>query len=124
MTSIRLRLVDWLQGIRDHVSKHLVQELGSAQMHAQPAGDVHNALVVGVDYTRTEGQAYNAIAHPSLSEEVNVFNRSVGVPNLPELIANRDLVPALNHNLVGHFVSPLNDYRMVQAKNAGVEATQ
>jgi len=105
--SICLRLVDWLQGVTDHVTQQLVKHLRRAQMHSQPAGDVNEPVIVGFLNARPERYRDNPAAMSSFGDRINELNARALVSQLQEPIANRDFVARSYNDFLNHQPSPL-----------------
>lgn len=101
-TSIRFRLVGWLEGIRDHVAKVLVQLLRGAEVHSNAGRDLRNGFVVGVDDQAAKGEGDNTDVLPRLHDQVNEMDWSPIVPDFNKLISEGQLSSAANHNIIRH----------------------
>lgn len=122
--SICLRLVDRLERIRDHVSKHFVEKLSGSKVHAKTRGNLGYALVVSIDNPGCKRQRDDAVSVTSLVDQINELNRHAFVQNFHSIGANRQRAPALNHDLVCHQKFSLGtvfDIASLNARAFGVE---
>lgn len=127
MGSIRLRLVDWLQRIRDHISKGRMQALRDSQVHAQSCANSGLGCIPGIYDRSGQGQVEIAAVLADLCDPINKLDANVALDNHPSLFAYlKGLAGPKNRlDLVSQFNLPQNQNLNVSNLNAnavGVES--
>lgn len=120
--SIRLRLVNWLERIGNHVAKHFVQVLGRSKMHSQADGNLSNAFPVRVQYAGAKAYCNDPVSLAGLSYQINELNRLAIVPNLPSVGAHRKFVARSYDHLIAHQPLPFPTPNILPSQTEAVES--
>lgn len=122
--SIRLRFVDWLKGVGNHVTEKLVEKLCGPEVHPQATCYVHDTLIfASVNYPGAKGQAYDAAPVSGLKDQVYELGDLAVIANVQPLVTNRELSPGSYDHLLSHQTSPLGKNLSLIANEGEVEST-
>lgn len=119
---VRLRFIDWLERIRDHAAKHLVEKLRAHEAHSYPGFGLGDSGGVRVHDRGGEAKVDNAVYASRLGEQVNEYGGLVGVSYLPSLGAGYEFAPGFNHDLISHQNLPFSEALRLLEASRGVHA--
>lgn len=106
--SIRLRFIDWLQRVGNHVTEKLVEKLCGPEVHPHATCHIHDTFIfAAVNYPGAKGQVYDAVSLPGLQNQVHELGDLAIVANVQPLIANWEFAATPNHDFLSHQPSPL-----------------
>ena len=126
MTSIRLRLVDWLQGVVDQIGEQVAKTLRCDDTHSYPVSQDDLALVCRVCGRAAERQIDGATLLAILRHNVDKCRNEAGVHDINFATAHSLAAAKNSPNLISHQKFPFSENHPslvnLNAKLAGVQS--